>query len=372
MSLRTENEPQWWELQAADEAEMLTVLGRFPDQCREGFTLGEGVPTERLGGFSRVVALGMGGSGIAGSLLAALLPAEVVPVRGYTLPRWVGEESLVLALSYSGDTEETLSAFREALPRTRRLLAVTSGGALGALCAQRGIPWIKIPPGHQPRAALGYLLFPLLGVFRRLGLVEGLDEALSVLDRLARELAPGDRENEAQRLTRALHGRIPLVYGAGPTAPVAFRWKTQANENAKQPAFWAELPELCHNEIVGWELSARLLPQATIVFLRTGHDHPRVQARIEILQGLLAERGLPWIEVHGRGEGVLAQVFSLLYLGDWVSAYLALLNGVDPTPVAIIRELKDRLAGWKPGRASGTSPDPTSGTGPDATGLGVP
>lgn len=345
---RNAHEHQWRELRTVDRAELLAALGRFPDQCREGLALGEGVPTERWAGFSRIVALGMGGSGIAGSLLAALLPAEVVPVRGYTLPRWVGEESLVLALSYSGDTEETLSAFREALPRTQRLLAVTSGGTLGALCAQRGIPWIKIPPGYQPRAALGYLLFPLLGLFRRLDLIGELEEVFLVLDRMARVLAPGDGENEAQRLARTLHGRVPLVYGAGPTAPVAFRWKTQVNENAKQPAFWAELPELCHNEIVGWGLSTRLLPQATVVFLRTGHDHPRVQARIEILQGLLAERDLPWIEVHGRGQGELAQAFSLLYLGDWVSAYLALLNGVDPTPVAIIRELKEQLAGRGP------------------------
>ncbi len=342
---RSAHERQWRELRTVDRAGMLAVLGRFPGQCREGLALGDEVSTERLAGFSRIVVLGMGGSGIAGSLLGALLPAEVVPVRGYTLPRWVGEESLVVALSYSGDTEETLSAFREALPRTRRLLAVTSGGTLGALCSERGIPWIKIPPGYQPRAALGYLLFPLLGLFRRLDPIGGLDEVFPVLEGLARDLAPGDGENEAQRLARTLHGRVPLVYGAGPTAPVAFRWKTQVNENAKQPAFWAELPELCHNEIVGWELSTRLLPQATVVFLRAGHDHPRVQARIEILQQLLSARDLPWIEVHGRGTGALAQAFSLLYLGDWVSAYLALLNGADPTPVAIIRELKERLAG---------------------------
>jgi len=329
-----------------DSAGMLAVLGRFPDQCREGLALGEGVAAERLAGFSRIVTVGMGGSGIAGSLLAAFLPVDVVSVRGYALPPWVGEESLVVALSYSGDTEETLSAFSEALPRTRRLLAVSSGGALGALCAVRGISWIKIPSGYQPRAALGYLLFPLLGLFQRLGLISGLTKVFPELDRLAQDLAPNNEENEAQRLARTLHGRVPLVYGAGPTAPVALRWKTQVNENAKQPAFWAELPELCHNEVVGWDLSERVLPQATTVFLRTEHDHPRVQARIEILQSLLSARGLPWMEVHGRGEGVLAQTFSLLCLGDWVSVYLALLNGVDPTPVAIIRELKDRLGTW--------------------------
>jgi glucose/mannose-6-phosphate isomerase len=257
----------------------------------------------------------------------------------------VSEESLVVALSYSGNTEETLSAFRDALPRTRRLLAVTSGGALGALCAEQGIPWIEIPSGYQPRAALGYLLFPLLGLFGRLGLIGDLEGVFSTLDEVAREAAPGEGENEAQRLARALHGRVPLVYGAGPTAPVALRWKTQLNENAKQPAFWAEIPELCHNEVVGWELTRKILPQGTVAFLRSRHDHPRVRAGIEILEKLLSEREIPWFEVHGRGDGVLAQMLSLLFLGDWVSAYLALTNGVDPTPVEIIRDLKDRLAG---------------------------
>lgn len=337
-------ERAWGELAAVDRSGAADVLASFPTQCRRGLALAEGVPLTGLGGFSRLVVLGMGGSGIAGVLLASILPVEVVPVRDYTLPPWIGEESLVVALSYSGDTEETLAAFAAARARTRRLLAVTSGGELGALCARDGIPWIEIPTGYQPRAALGYLLFPLLGLGARLGLVPDLGEAVVVLEELAGELAPGDEENEAQRLARALRGRVALVYGAGPRAAVAYRWKTQLNENAKAPAFWAELPELCHNEVVGYELTRSLLPQATVVFLRSGHDHPRVEKRIEILGELLSGRGIPWIAVRGRGRGPLADLFSLLYLGDWVSYYLALLNGVDPTPVAIIAELKARLA----------------------------
>ncbi len=335
----------WTELAAVDQAGTAEVLAGFPAQCRRGLALAERVPLDGLAGFSRVVVLGMGGSGIAGALLGSLLPVEVVPVRDYTVPPWIGEESLVVALSYSGNTEETLAAFAEARRRTRRLLAVTSGGELGRACAAQRIPWIEIPQGYQPRAALGYLLFPLLGLFRRLGLGPDLGEALAVLDALARALAPGEGENEAQKLARRLEGRVPLIYGAGPTAPVAFRWKTQLNENAKQPAFWAELPELCHNEVVGYELTGRILPQGTVLFLRSAHDHPRVGKRVEILQELLAARGIPWLDVPGRGEGSAAQLLSLLYLGDWVSYYLALLNRVDPTPVAIIHELKARLAG---------------------------
>lgn len=340
--LKRPPDPRWEELAAVDRSGMAGVLRSFPRQCREGLELGRALDAARFEGFSRIVPLGMGGSGIAGSLLSSLVPLEVVPVRDYRLPPWVGAESLVVALSYSGDTEETLAAFGEARGRTGRLLAVTSGGRLGELCDRAGIPWIRIPGGLQPRAALGYLLFPLLGLLGKLELAPDLGEALGLLEGMAEELSRA--EGEAGRLARELAGRVPLVYGAGPTAPVAYRWKTQVNENAKAPAFWGELPELCHNEVVGWELQGRLLPQGTVVFLRTRHDHPRVGLRAEILQGLLSARGIPWVEVRGRGEGLPAQVLSLLYLGDWVSYGLALLHGVDPTPVAIIRELKDRLA----------------------------
>lgn len=336
-------EATWDGLRAADRSGMAEVLAGFPRQCRDGLALGEGIPLDRVAPFTRVVALGMGGSGIAGALLRSLVPVEVVPVHGYTVPPWVGEESLAVALSYSGDTEETLEAFAEARKRTRRLLAVTSGGELGRICGRDGIPWIEIPKGYQPRAALGYLLFPLLGLFRKLNLAPDPGEALAVLEAMAGELSRGE-ENEAQALARALAGRVAIVYGAGPAAPVAYRWKTQLNENAKVPAFWGEIPELCHNEVVGWELQGKLLPQGTVVFLRSRHDHPRVGRRVEVLHELLDARGIPWIDVRARGEGPVAQVLSLLYLGDWVSYWLALLHGVDPSPVAIITELKRRLA----------------------------
>ena len=334
----------WNQLRRHDPSGMAGVLAAFPLQCREGLESGTRAPVDRVEGLERVVVLGMGGSGIAGALLGSFLPIEVVPVRGYSLPPWVGGESLVVSLSYSGDTEETLAAFEEARRRTGRLLAVTSGGELGRVCAREGVPWIEIPPGYQPRAALGYLLFPLLGLFHRLGMVPDLGEALAAVDKLASDLAPSQQENEAQALARALLGRVPLVYGAGATGPAAFRWKTQINENAKQPAFWAELPELCHNEVVGYDLSSRLLSQGIVVFLRLQDDHPRVTKRVEILHDLLSGRGIAWLDVQGRGNGSLAGLLSLLYLGDWTSYYLALLNGVDPAPVAIIGELKRRLA----------------------------
>jgi len=340
--------PEWEELLKLDSSGMLEVVSNFPDQCRKALGMGEEVdlPQESLCGFSRVLCVGMGGSGITGELLGRLLSVEVIPCRGYEVPGYIGEETLLIGVSYSGNTEETLSAFQDGLARTGRALAISSGGKLRELCVSRKIPWIGIPGGYQPRAALGYLLFTLLSVLRRLGAAHlDLEEALAVLTEQANALGPASPGNQAQAIAQALTGRVPLIYGThGNTGPVAFRWKTQINENAKQPAFWAELPELCHNEIVGYELTDRILPGGRVVFLRAGHDHPRIQARIDILKEVLTRRGLPYLEVRGRGEGEAAQVLSLLYLGDWVSVYLALLNGVDPMPVRPIQELKERLA----------------------------
>ncbi len=334
----------WAELAKVDKSGVLNLLARFPEQCRQGLGLAHRVDDGSLRGFSRLVVLGMGGSGIAGDLLARFADVETVVVHGYSLPPWVGPESLVIALSYSGDTEETLAAFAQAEGKTSRRLAVSSGGKLGQMCTKQGIPWIQIPRGLPPRAALGYLLFPLLGLMDRWGLLRGkLSLALEGLENLAAELAPHQEGNRAQGLARELQGKVPLVYGAEATAPVAFRWKTQINENAKQPAFWAELPELCHNEIVGWELTSPVLPQGAVIFLRTALDHPRNALRVETLKDLLRARSLPFWELWGEGQDLLGQALYLLYFGDWVSVYLALVNGVDPAPVRVIQELKRRM-----------------------------
>ncbi|NOX44452.1 MAG: bifunctional phosphoglucose/phosphomannose isomerase [Caldiserica bacterium] len=347
-------EHDWPELYRLDTGGMLGAIEGFPEQCREALERGRsaGLPAG-LKGFTRICVVGMGGSAITGDLLGLALPGvEDITVRDYRVPDYIGEETLLIGASYSGNTEETLTAFLQGLGRTRRALGISSGGKLRDLCRERGIPWIGIPGGFQPRAALGHLLFTLLGALEGLGLrAEGLEEALDVLSRMAGELSPRVSPNRAQELAARLWRKIPVIYGAtGTTAPIAFRWRTQINENAKQPAFSAELPELCHNEIVGYELAGELFPGIVRVFLRTSRDHPRVALRVEILRGVLRRRGLEFLELRGEGGGGLAQALSLLYLGDWTSAYLALLNGVDPTPVAPISELKDRLARepWDP------------------------
>ena len=334
---------EWTELLVLDQGRMLEALRGFPEQAERGLALSCRIPTG-IQGFKSVVVLGMGGSAIAGDILARFSKVPVITVRDYTLPPWVNSETLIVGISYSGETEETLCAFREGLRRTKRAVALSTGGALAAMCEEEGVPWIPVPPGLQPRAALGYLLFPLLAHFSRFGYARGDPAAaISGLRRLRDELLPEHNPNPAQELAQTLHGKIPVIYGAGATVPVAYRWKTQLNENAKQPAYWAELPELCHNEIVGYELARKIFAQGLVIFLRTAFDHPRVSKRVEILKEVLASRGLPFQEVWAEGADALTQTLWLLYFGDWVSFYLALLNGVDPTPVRPIQELKRRL-----------------------------
>lgn len=322
---------------------MLQALRQFPEQVERALGLACRVPNG-VQGFKNVVVLGMGGSAIAGDLLASFSTLPVVTVRDYELPPWLSGDTFLIAISYSGETEETLVAFREGLRRTRRALALTTGGALAALCEEEEIPWIPVPPGLQPRAALAFLLFPLLGCFSRFGYVRGNPSSVvTILRRLRDACFPDENENVAQSVAKILCGKVPVIYGARTTAPVAYRWKTQINENAKQPAYWMELPELCHNEIVGYELAGKVFPQGIVVFLRTSFDHPRVAKRVEILKEVLSSRGLKFLEVWGEGEDALSQALWLLYFGDWVSFYLALLNGVDPTPVRPIQELKRML-----------------------------
>ncbi len=324
---------------------MAEALRGFPEQIERALGLSCRVP-HGFQGFKNAVVLGMGGSAIAGDLLAHFSTVPVVTVRDYALPPWVDSDTLLVAISYSGETEETLSAFRAGVRRTKRAVALTSGGALAALCEEWGVPWVPVPPGFQPRAALAFLLFPLLGCFARLGyLRENLVDVSAYLRKLRDACAPEHNPNIAQGFARNLVGKIPVIYGAGFTVPVAYRWKTQINENAKQPAYWAELPELCHNEIVGYELAEKLFSQGVVVLLRTTFDHPRLAKRVEILKEMLSLRGLMFLEVWGEGNTALAQALWLLYFGDWVSFYLALLNGVDPTPVQPIQELKRRLKG---------------------------
>lgn len=328
---------------------MFDIVQSLPEQIRKGIELARGVdiaPTFP----QRVVICGMGGSAISGDLIAACRPVKRLPeiliVRDYHLPDFVGKGDLVVGVSYSGNTEETLSCFREGLERGCTLAGVSSGGALEGLCTQGGYPLMKPPGGLPPRGAVGYLfasLAMLLEAYGALAIHRDLEGLVGYLEDLREALCPaGPKDNDARRLAAFLRDRIPIVYATPTYGAVARRWQTQLNENAKVLAWHGLLPEMDHNELVGWSADDRAHDFAA-VFLQSPEEEDAMERRLRITQDLMKGR-VPMETLKARGDSLLERIFQLLYLGDFVSVYLAELRGVDPTPVRVIDELKARLA----------------------------
>lgn len=333
---------------------------RFPRMCEEAWALAPVAGTVKSP--QAVVALGMGGSGIGGDLLRAVVFDEatvpVVSVKEYRTPSFAGSQTLVFACSYSGETEETLSAYDEAVQREAACVVVTSGGELLRRAQQRRHPAIVVPRGLPPRAALPYLFLPMLAVLGRTGVVRAFDadlrEAVQVLQRVTAEHGPDRPTSPARRLAETLVGRIPVVYSAVPfLEPAAERWKDQFNENAKTFAVWNTFPELNHNETVGWGLDDPLARLLHVIILRDAVEPQRLAMRAAITRDLAFSRAGGIDEVRAMGTGKLARLLSAILIGDFVSWYLAVLRGVDPTPVPVIEELKRRLA--RSGNATGSA-----------------
>jgi glucose/mannose-6-phosphate isomerase len=304
-------------------------------------------PVDAHGG---LIVAGMGGSSVGGRLAAgALGPRLRRPLAlamGYDIPAWIGGETLVLCSSYSGSTEETLATYDAAKAAGAPRVVATTGGELAERARADGVPVIPLPGGFQPRAAVGYSLVAALEAAALCGAAPSLrgevEAAAALAAGLAREWAPdGPEDGEAKRLARALHGTFPVITGAGLTASVAYRWKSQINENAEIPAFASKLPEHDHNEIVGWAGAERRL---AAVFLEDPQAEERVTRRVEVTAELAAEGAAVVERVSARGETRLERLVSLVLLGDLVSLYLAVLRDVDPVYVRAIDVLKERLA----------------------------
>ena len=338
-----------------DSQGMRDRIRELPDQCVDAWKIGKrfALPPEYRSP-QKIVILGMGGSAIGGALLAGLVadecPVPILSVGGYDVPAYVGPKDVVIASSYSGNTEETLSATAQAAERGARVLAVTTGGKLGALAEERGWPLLRFEYNAPPRAALGYSFTLLLALLYQMGLIRDcsadLEEAVEVMRAWQKELTPDVPvpRNPAKRMAGQLVGRLPVVYGAGFLAPVARRWKGQFNENAKNWAVWEELPELNHNAVVGYGTPDEVCERIAVVILRSPLDPPRIQARWEVTKELLLQEGVMLDEAWARGDSRLAQMLSIIHFGDYVSLYLAVLNEADPYPVPPIDYLKRRLA----------------------------
>ncbi len=304
--------------------------------------------------FDQLAVGGLGGSAIAGDVAYGVaqdefpLPWRVV--RDYRWPGSVGPRTLCLLSSYSGDTEETLALYREARERGATTLALASGGRLAAWARRDGVPLVPLPPGLPPRAALGYSLASVLALLRALGWrgaeEAALDETAALLEEGTRRFGPDapEESNPAKQWARELAHRVVVVVApARPLAGVGLRWKGQINENAKQLAYAADLPEMNHNEIVAWNREAVGRLPAAVVVLRDRDEHPRVGRRAELVRELLEAEGVPYREVASRGEGRLCRLVSLVQFGDWVSLYLAVAAGADPMRLEKIDRLKERM-----------------------------
>jgi glucose/mannose-6-phosphate isomerase len=335
------------------------LLGRIeglPEQVAGAWAAARALELPALyRGATEIVVLGMGGSGIGGALLQALAVdlgarAPVRVVRGYRLSASVSEQALVLASSNSGDTEETVEAFGQALERGARCVAIATGGRMAAMARAAGAPLLSFKWAGEPRSALGWSFASLLAICGKLGLLPDLDSELpSALDqmralglRIGRD-AP-ETANVAKQLARRLTGRLPVFIGAEAMAPVAYRWRTQVNENGKSWAIADELPEMNHNAPVGYGLPRRVVPLLHVVLLRHAAVHPRIALRIDATRDQMSRAGIDAEIVEVAGDTLLAQMLCGLILGDYTSYYLGLLNGVDPSPVEPLIELKSYLS----------------------------
>jgi len=343
-----------------DRDNMIDLLMNFHEQLVEGVRIGESFSADSLKGFEpeSIVLCGMGGSAIGGDFLRCYLADELTKpflvIRDYDLPAFVNSESLVIASSYSGNTEETISAFNEAFERKAKIIGISTGGMLERLCAERNIPFLRIPSGLPPRSALGYSFAPLLVVLNSLGLVKDkrldIKKAVEFLRAQAKEFAPDSPQdkNLAKRIALELHGHLPIIYTTTRHFEVVgIRFRGQINENAKMLAYSAVLPENNHNELVGWKELYNLAPHLKPVIILDSFDHPRNIFRAEFIAGVMTELGVKPIFIHTKGENLLTRMLSVIQLGDFVSYYLAILNGIDPKPVQIIDRLKKALAEFR-------------------------
>lgn len=341
------------EISRLDKSDMLGTIASLPDQLRDGLEIGRKA-WDGLGDISpdEIVIAGMGGSAIGADVLRAYLVGSgkrpVFVCRDYSLPDFVGPNTLVVVSSYSGNTEEAVSCLGDAVERGTRLLCISTDGTVLDRARALNIPHAVIPSGFPPRGALGYSFAPLLALSSRIGFSEydpdEYEECIEVLERLIPAYSVAGGGNEATGLAEKLVSRVPLIYTSNRLDTVGIRWKGQLAENSKKLAFTNVLPEMNHNEIMGWEVDDDSMKPG-VIFLRWSNDSAQMSRRFSFLGDIVREKGALLGDYEGQGRGLLSQMFSLIVLGDYVSFYLALLRGVDPTPVGTIEKLKVRLKG---------------------------
>ncbi len=349
--LRLEN------LKNFDKSDMLGLLLDFPQQCKAAKTIAESAKVLfENKPFNKIAFVGMGGSAVGSDLVRSYLYSEcktpIVVLREYTLPAYVDSSTLVFVSSYSGNTEETLSAYASAKEKGSALIVVSSGGRLKENAKSDNITFIEIPGNLPPRCALGYLSIIPLCILAKLGLINDvgpyINQAVNVLEELKnKSLNPriGQKDNIAKSIALRLFNKFTVIYSASIYFDVcATRMRGQLAENSKSLSSSHLFPEMNHNEIVGWQNPKKTFKDFVVVMLRDKDMHPRVAKRMDITEDILKKEGVAIIEIWSRGQDLLSRIFSLIYMADFVSLYLAILYGIDPTPVERVTYLKKELA----------------------------
>ncbi len=346
-------------IENADRQNMFKLIAEFSGQLKHAEEIGKSVSLNPnyAKGVTKIVFSGLGGSAIGADFIRSYLAYDLmVPIfvnRHYRLPKFVDEKTLLIVSSYSGETEETLSAFKQGLGTGAKIMAITSGGELARQALANSFPVIEIPGGMSPRAALGYSVLPLLVVLSKLGFKEAyrpqeFKEAQELIQKLSNSEYGTNvpfEKNKAKQLAFSCLNHFPIIY-SGPDYldVVALRWRGQIEENSKALAFHHVFPEMNHNELVGWKNPADLLKKTVVFILRDSADHKRIQMRMDLTRKIVGQYAHSVTELLTQGKGFLSRMLSLVHLGDWISVYLAVLYQVDPTPVEVIQYLKSELA----------------------------
>lgn len=324
---------------------MKTLIEGFTKQLQEALSIANSATITPKPAIHNIVVTGLGGSGIGGTILSELVQKEcTVPIvinKDYFLPAFVNANSLVIISSYSGDTEETLSAMQDAIDKQAQIVCVTSGGKVATLAHQFGYDLIVIPGGNPPRSCIGYSLVQLIKIIQHNGFVKTdlLQQVASSISLLASE--QNTIKAEAVQIADALFGKLPVIYALGSCEGVAVRFRQQLNENSKMLCWHHSLPEMNHNELVGWTERNDAL---AVVTFRTAFDFERTIKRYEVCKPLFAKYSASVTDLIAKGNSRLEQFFYLIHLGDWISCYLADLKKIDAVEVNIITSLKNELA----------------------------
>tara|TARA_A100001011_G_scaffold102316_2_gene107854 strand:+ start:50947 stop:51987 length:1041 start_codon:yes stop_codon:yes gene_type:complete len=343
------------DLKNIDTSNMLKEIESLPFQIEESLDIMNDYKfkIKNFEKINNVVIVGMGGSGIGGDIVNSIIsdktPIPFYVVRDYNLPSWVDENSLVICVSYSGNTEETISCFEEALHRKSYIVGITSGGILQEKLNRFNLDLISIPKNKPPRASIGYISILILLVLEKNNLIGNLSEknlleTSSKLKILTNTFNKMENKNPTFFLAKQIFKTVPIIYGDFKyTSSIALRWRGQIEENSKMISFHNILPEMNHNEIVGYENNNNLFDKLSIIWLKDKNIHPRTSLRQKYSLQLLSENISNQFEVESHGESLIERIFYLIYWGDWLSFWLAICHGTDPTPVKRIEKLKKKL-----------------------------